>query len=117
MNNTLNLSDPTAQHALALILTIAAVTAATRFLPFLLLGGKRQTPPFLAWLGKVLPYAIMGMLVVYCLRGMELSRAPHGLPEILACALVVVLHIWKRNTLLSIIGGTVCYMVLVQMVF
>ena len=103
-------------HSAALVAVIAAVTMGLRFLPFVIFRG-RETPPFIAYLGKVLPYAIMGMLVVYCLRGTVLTAAPHGIPELLACAVVVGLHLWKKNTLLSIIAGTVCYMVLVQMVF
>lgn len=104
-------------NACAIILVIALVTMALRFLPFLIFGGKRQTPKFITYLGQVLPYAIMGMLVIYCLRGISFSSMPFGIPELLACALVVVLHLWKKNTLLSIIGGTVCYMLLVQLVF
>ena len=104
-------------YAMLLILVMTAGTMATRFLPFLLLGDKRQTPAFIRYLGQVLPYAIMGMLVVYCLRHTTLTAMPFGIPEIAACAVVVALHLWKRNTLLSIIAGTVCYMVLVQMVF
>ena len=68
-------------------------------------------------LGKVLPYAIMGMLVVFCLKGISLTEAPHGLPEFMASAAVVLLHIWKRNTLCSIVGGTACYMILIHFVF
>lgn len=117
MYSTMIFADENIIHALLLILVIALVTMLTRFLPFLVLGGKRRTPPFITWLGKVLPYAIMGMLVVYCLKGMSLAVAPHGLPEIISCALVVLLHVWKRNTLISIVGGTACYMLLVQMVF
>ena len=99
------------------IAVMAIVTALIRFLPFWIFGSKRQTPPFVAWLGGVLPYAIMGMLVIYCLRGTSFAAAPHGIPELIACALVVLMHLWKRNTLLSIISGTVVYMVLVQLVF
>ena len=99
------------------IAVMAIVTALIRFLPFWIFGGKRQTPPFVTWLGGVLPYAIMGMLVIYCLRGTSFAVAPHGIPELIACALVVLMHLWKRNTLLSIISGTVVYMVLVQLVF
>ena len=69
------------------------------------------------YLGKVLPYAIMGMLVVYCLKGVSFVKAPYGAPEGIACAVVVGLQVWKRSTFLSIIAGTVCYMVFVQMVF
>ena len=104
-------------QAMLLILTMTAVTMATRFLPFLLLGDKRQTPPFISYLGKVLPFAIMGMLVVYCLKGVRLTAPPYGIPEALGCAVVALLHVWKRNTLLSIGAGTVCYMLLVQFVF
>lgn len=104
-------------HDLLLIAVAAAVTAALRFLPFLIFGGSRKTPAFVTYLGKVLPYAIMGMLVVFCLKNVSLAAPPHGLPELVACALVVALHVWKRNTLLSILCGTVCYMLLVQLVF
>lgn len=104
-------------HAAAMIAVIALVTAALRFLPFLIFGEKRQTPPLITYLGQVLPYAIMGMLVVYCLKGVTLTAAPFGIPEAVGCAVVALLHIWKRNTLLSIGAGTVCYMLLVQFVF
>ncbi len=99
-----------------LIFVVVLVTAALRFLPFLVLG-NRQTPPFVTYLGKVLPYAIMGMLVVYCLKAISFAAAPYGLPELLASAAVVSLHLWKRNTLLSITVGTVLYMILMQAVF
>ena len=104
-------------HKILLIAVMTLVTMLTRFLPFLLLGGGKETPPVVAYLGKVLPYAIMGMLVVYCLKGISFLSAPYGLPEILGVAAVVGLHVWKRNTLVSIAGGTVFYMLLVQLVF
>ena len=104
-------------HAALTIAVIALVTAALRFLPFLIFGENRQTPPLVAYLGRVLPFAIMGMLVVYCLKGVTLTAAPYGIPEALGCAVVVLLHVWKRNTLLSIGTGTVCYMLLVQFLF
>lgn len=103
-------------HSIALVAVMALVTAGLRFLPFVLLRGK-QTPPFIAYLGKVLPFAIMGMLVVYCLKDVSFTAAPFGIPEIVGCAAVTLLHIWKRNTLLSIGAGTLCYMLLVQFVF
>ena len=103
-------------YGVAMVAVIALVTAALRFLPFLLLRGK-QTPPFVAYLGKVLPFAIMGMLVVYCLRHISFAAMPFGIPDLLACAVVVAVHVWKRNTLLSILSGTVLYMILVQLVF
>ncbi len=104
-------------RAASLIAAAAIVTALLRFLPFLFLGGKRKTPEYITYLGKVLPYAIIGMLVVYCLRGVTPLNWPHGLPELLAVAAVVVLHLWRRSTLLSIAGGTICYMVLIQFIF
>lgn len=104
-------------YALATIAVAAAVTAALRFAPFLIFGSGRQTPKLVTYLGKVLPYAIMGMLVVYCLKDVSVATAPFGIPELLGCLIVAVLHIWKRNTLLSIGAGTVCYMLMVQFLF
>ena len=104
-------------YAIAMIAIIALVTAALRFLPFLIFRSNRQTPKYIEYLGKVLPYAIMGMLVVYCLKGVTFASLENWLPQLIASALVVLIHLWKRNTLLSIISGTVCYMVLVQAVF
>ena len=80
-------------------------------------GGGRPTPKFVVYLAGVLPCAIMAMLVVYCLRGVDLLGPAHGLPELLAGAAAVGLHLWKRQMLLSIAGGTICYMLLVQLVF
>lgn len=104
-------------HAIATIAVCALVTMLLRFLPFLIFGEDRKTPPIIAYLGRVLPYAIMGMLVVYCLKDVTLTSAPFGIPEAIGCAVVALLHIWKRNTLLSIGAGTVCYMLLVQFIF
>ena len=104
-------------HSAKLIAVIALVTIALRFLPFLIFSGKRQTPAYISYLGKVLPFAIMGMLVVYCLRNISFTAFPFGIPELLGCTSVVLLHLWKRNTLLSIAGGTVFYMILVQTIF
>ena len=104
-------------HSALLIAVIALVTAGLRFLTFLIFGENRKTPPLVAYLGQVLPFAIMGMLVVYCLKDVSFTAAPFGIPEIVGCAVVTLLHIWKRNTLLSIGAGTVCYMLLVQFVF
>ena len=104
-------------YLIAAIAVAALVTAATRFLPFLIFGNGKKTPDIIVYLGKVLPYAIMGMLVVYCLKNVSFIRAPFALPELISCALVAILHIWKRNTLLSIAAGTVGYMLLIQFVF
>ena len=104
-------------YNIAMIAVMALVTMATRFLPFLIFGEKRKTPEIITYLGKVLPCAIMGMLVIYCLKGVSLTASPYGIPEAIACAVVIALHVWKRSTLLSIGAGTVCYMLLVQFLF
>ena len=104
-------------HDVLLIVVAALVTAATRFLPFLIFRKKESTPAIITYLGQVLPCAIMGMLVVYCMKDVQFFSAPFGLPETIGCGLVALLHIWKRNSLLSIGVGTVCYMLLVQLVF
>ena len=106
MNNT---------YALAAILVMAFVTALLRFLPFMVMR-NRKTPAYVEYLGRVLPYAVMAMLVVYCLKGINLTTAPFGLCEIAAVAVVIGVHVWKRNTLLSIVLGTVCYMLLIRLI-
>lgn len=95
---------------------MAAITSAIRFLPFAVFSGKR-TPKIIVYLGKMLPYAIMGMLVVYCLKGVSFASVSGFLPELIAAALVVISYVISKNTLISIIAGTICYMVLVQFVF
>ena len=92
-------------------------TVLTRFLPFLVFPAGKPTPGYIRYLGKVLPAAVFGLLVVYCLRNVNLLAGSHGIPELLSILLVVALHLWKRQMLLSIAGGTVCYMLLVQLVF
>ena len=104
-------------HVWLTVAVIALVTALTRFLPFLIFRGERKTPPIIEKLGRTLPFAIMGMLVVYCLRGVTLTSISGFLPELIACAVVSALYLWRRNTLISIVAGTVCYMLLVQLVF
>ena len=99
------------------IAVIALVTAALRFIPFLVFGGEKEPPKYISYLGRVLPGAIMAMLVVYCLKGISFKAVGTFLPELIACAGVVLLHVFKRNTLLSIAGGTALYMFLVQVVF
>lgn len=92
-------------------------TMLTRFLPFLVFSGKRPTPKYVQYLGKALPPAVFGMLVIYCLKGVSILSGSHGLPELIAIAVTVAVHLWKRKMLLSVAGGTVCYMLLVQLVF
>lgn len=102
------------------ILTIALCalgTMATRFLPFAIFSDQRPTPAYIRYLGKVLPGAVFGLLIVYCLRDVNFSAGTHGLPELAAIAVTACLHLWKRKMLLSIAGGTICYMLLIQMVF
>lgn len=104
-------------HVIWYVLVAAVVTAALRFAPFLIFGRGRETPKLVLYLGKVLPFAIMGMLVVYCMKDVSFVSAPFGIPEALGCLIVAVLHIWKRNTLLSIATGTIGYMLMVQFLF
>ncbi len=101
------------QAALTIAL-IALATLFTRAAPFVLFSTKAKTPPFVNFLGRVLPHAMMGMLVVYCLKNISFAQAPYGLPELVCVGLVVLLHVWKRNLMLSIVSGTVLYMLLVQ---
>lgn len=107
----------TVTQRLITILVLVLGTMFTRFLPFLVFPSGRPTPPYVRYLGRVLPPAVFGLLVVYCLKGVSLFSGSHGIPEAIAIGVVVVLHLWKRQTLLSIAGGTVCYMLLVQLVF
>lgn len=102
------------------LITIGMVvlgTVLTRFLPFLLFPAGKPTPKYIQYLGTALPPAVFGLLVVYCLKGVNLFAASHGIPELLSIAAVAGLHLWKRQMLLSIAGGTLCYMLLVQLVF
>lgn len=104
-------------HTWLTVAVAALVTAAIRFLPFIIFNGSRKTPPIIERLSKTLPYAIMAMLVVYCLKGISFTSLAAFVPSLVSCAVVVILHVWKRNTLVSIVSGTVCYMLLVQLVF
>ena len=92
-------------------------TVLTRFIPFLVFRSDRPTPEYIRYLGDVLPGAVFGMLVIYCLKNVSLLTGNHGIPEFIAIAVVVILHLWKRQMLLSIAGGTICYMLLVQFAF
>ena len=101
-------------HRILLVAVFAIGVALLRFMPFLIFGGKREVPQLILYLGRVLPFAMIGMLIVYCYKDV---KSFFGLPEIIASALVVILHLWKGNSMLSILGGTILYMVLVQGVF
>lgn len=107
----------TTSQSIIMILVIAIGTLLTRALPFILFPNNREVPEYIKYLGDVIPYAAIGLLIVYCLKGISLSSAPHGLPEAAAILIVVLIHHWKNNTFLSIGAGTAAYMILVQFVF
>lgn len=104
-------------QSLVIILMVALATQITRWAPFLLFSGERKLPRVVEDLGKLLPPAMMGLLVVYSLRSTDLLGGSHGIPEAIAVAVTAGLHLWRWNTLLSILAGTACYMALVQLVF
>ena len=102
------------------IITIAMVvvgTMLTRFLPFIVFPSGKPTPNYIQYLGKVLPSAVIGLLVIYCFKDVGLLSRSHGIPEFIGVAVVALLHLWKKQMLLSIAGGTIVYMILVQMIF
>ena len=105
----------TASHSAVLIAVMSAVTVLLRALPFLVF--RKKVPAYVSYLGRVLPPAIIGMLVIYCLKDTTVTAAPFGAPELIAGALVVILQAWKRNALLSILSGTAVYMLLIRLVF
>ena len=92
-------------------------TMATRFLPFLIFRVNKETPAFVQYLGKYLPASVFGMLVIYCLRNVSFLHESHGFPEMISIVLTCGLHLWKRQMLISIAGGTICYMLLLHFVF
>lgn len=104
-------------HSALLIAVIAVVTVMLRAFPFLVFSGRRKVPGYIMFLGDKLPYAIIGMLIVYCLRNVSFGAVADWLPSFISVIVVVVLHIWKRKTLISVAGGTLVYMFLVQAVF
>lgn len=106
-----------ASMSFLIILAVALTTFATRVVPFLIFPKGKEIPPVIQYLGKVLTPAVIGMLVVYCLKSTPVMTAPHGIPELIAVGVTAGLHVWKRNNLLSIGTGTVLYMVLIQFVF
>lgn len=107
----------TPMQTLITILAIALGTAITRFMPFILFPEHKELPPVIVYLGKVLPPAMIGLLVVYCLKNVSVFAYPYGLPEGISILLITLLHRWKGHVLLSIGGGTLLYMFLVQVVF
>ena len=103
--------------SLLIILVVAGTTFATRLVPFLIFPKGKEIPPVVQYLGKVLTPAVIGMLVVYCLKSTTVMESPYGIPELVAVVVTAVLHVWKRNNLLSIGTGTILYMFLIQVVF
>ena len=104
-------------HAMLIIAVMGGAVLATRILPVLVFGRSDKVPEFILYLGKVIPYTAMGLLIVYCLRDVSIMHGSHGLPELIALAAVTASYLWKRNTILSVIIGTVIYMFLLQVVF
>lgn len=107
----------TATQTVIIILAVALGTMVTRFTPFLLFPEKKVVPKYITYLGKVLPPAMMGLLIVYCFKGVKVLDSPYGIPEGIATLAIILLHKWKNNVLLSIGGGSLLYMILVQVVF
>ena len=108
---------PDYPHAMIIILVIGIVTLLTRLLPVIIFGRGEKVPDYVLYLGDVVPYTAMGLLIVYCLRNTSVTAAPHGLPELIAMAVVIGSYLWKRHTIFSVVLGTVVYMFLIQTVF
>ncbi|MBQ6500748.1 MAG: AzlD domain-containing protein [Mogibacterium sp.] len=105
------------RHAMIVIVVMGLGVLATRIVPVLIFGRGEKVPEFILYLGRVVPYTAMGLLIVYCLRDVPVFEAPHGLPELIALSAVAATYIWKRNTILSVVIGTALYMFLVQSIF
>ena len=108
---------PDYTHALIIMLVMGGCVLLTRILPVIIFGRSEHVPEFILYLGKVIPYTAMGLLIVYCLRDVSVLSGTHGLPELIAMIVVVASYLWKRNTIVSVVLGTAVYMVLLQMVF
>lgn len=107
----------TTQQSILFFGIISLTTIFIRILPFLIFPDHKETPKYITYLGEVFPYATIGMLVIYCLKDISLVAAPFGLPEFISIGVIVILHLWKKSTLLSIGAGSALYMILVQFVF
>lgn len=106
-----------ARHAMIVIAAMGLAVLATRIAPVLIFGRGEKVPEFILYLGRVVPYTAMGLLIVYCLRDMPVLDSPHGIPEMISLAVVTGTYLWKRNTILSVVIGTALYMFLVQSIF
>jgi branched-subunit amino acid transport protein AzlD len=107
----------TSTQTFIIILSITLATMLTRFLPFVFFPDDKEVPSYVLYLGNILPYAMSGLLVVYCLKGVSFTNFPFALPEIISILLIIILHPWRKNSLLSIGAGTISYMLLIQFVF
>ena len=107
---------PDYRHAAIIILVMGLMTLATRILPVLIFGRGEKVPDYIMYLGRVVPYTAMGLLIVYCLRDVPVLDSPHGLPEFISLGVVCLTYLWRRNSILSVVIGTVLYMFLVQRV-
>lgn len=105
------------RHAMIVIMVMGLAVLATRIVPVLIFDREEKVPEFILYLGRVVPYTAMGLLIVYCLRDMPVLESPHGRPELISLAAVTVTYLWKRNTILSVVIGTALYMFLIQSVF
>lgn len=105
----------TTMQAFWTVMIVAAVTLATRAVSFVLFPAGKQAPAFITWLGKQLPRAVMAMLVIYCLKDVDMTSAPYGIPALLGVGVTAALHLWKRQMMLSIVGGTATYMLLIRL--
>jgi len=108
---------PDYRHALIIILVMGLMTFATRIVPVLIFGRGEKVPEYILYLGRVVPYTAMGLLIVYCLRDVSVMEGSHAIPEIISMAVVSLTYLWKRNSIFSVVAGTALYMALVQMVF
>jgi len=104
-------------HAIIVMVAMGIATIATRILPVVIFGRGKKVPDYILYLGKVVPYTAMGLLIVYCFKDLSISEAPHALPELIGMIIVVATYLWRRNTILSVVIGTVAYMVMVQFIF
>lgn len=111
------MSPQTIPQQIITILLCSLATMCTRFLPFLLFGRSDNVPKVITYLGKALPSAVFGMLVVYCLKNVSLTASPFGIPEFLGIAVTAAVHLWKKNTLFSMFAGTLCYMLVIRFLF
>jgi branched-subunit amino acid transport protein AzlD len=105
------------RHAVIIILVMGLLTLATRIVPVLIFGRREKVPEYILYLGRVVPYTAMGLLIVYCLKDVSILDEPHAIPEIISMVIVCLTYLWKRNSIFSVVAGTALYMALVQMVF